>query len=218
MSQKKILLLGANNPEVARIISCMDQDKRSQFAGYIDNAPQKKGQLFYGLPVLGGFEILPQLDPTEYKFVNLITRDCITRHQTTLSMSRFGFEMTNFIHPGLDTGMVTLGEGLYLQGAAILQAEVVLANNVSISAGAIVGHETHIGESSFLAPGVTVSGCVNIACGVFIGSGASIVPRVSIGDWSIIGAGSVITRDVSAGAVMVGNPARILRMQDIPEF
>ena len=47
--------------------------------------------------------------------------------------------------------------------------------------------------------------------GASIGSGATILCGVTIGERAIVGAGSVVTRDVPAGAVVAGNPARILR-------
>lgn len=47
--------------------------------------------------------------------------------------------------------------------------------------------------------------------GASIGSGAVILCNVTIGQGAMIGAGAVVTKDVPAGAVVVGNPARILR-------
>lgn len=44
-----------------------------------------------------------------------------------------------------------------------------------------------------------------------VGSGAVILPGVVIGEGALIGAGSVVTHDVSAGDVVVGCPARVLR-------
>lgn len=45
-----------------------------------------------------------------------------------------------------------------------------------------------------------------------IGSGATILCGVTIGEGATIGAGSVVTKDVPDGAVVAGNPARLLRM------
>jgi acetyltransferase-like isoleucine patch superfamily enzyme len=47
--------------------------------------------------------------------------------------------------------------------------------------------------------------------GASIGSGATILSKVVIGEGAIVGAGSVVTRDVPDRAIVVGNPARILR-------
>jgi UDP-2-acetamido-3-amino-2,3-dideoxy-glucuronate N-acetyltransferase len=47
--------------------------------------------------------------------------------------------------------------------------------------------------------------------GASIGSGSTILCGVEIGRDAIVGAGSVVTRDVSAGTIVVGNPARFLR-------
>ena len=47
--------------------------------------------------------------------------------------------------------------------------------------------------------------------GASIGSGAVIMCGVTIGERALIGAGAVVTRDVSAGEVVAGVPARLLR-------
>jgi len=47
--------------------------------------------------------------------------------------------------------------------------------------------------------------------GATIGSGATILCGVEIGENAIVGAGSVVTKSVPAGAIVAGNPARVLR-------
>jgi acetyltransferase-like isoleucine patch superfamily enzyme len=56
-----------------------------------------------------------------------------------------------------------------------------------------------------------------VKVGASIGSGATILANVTIGEHAIVGAGSVVTRDVPAGAIVAGNPARVLRnLKDEP--
>lgn len=47
--------------------------------------------------------------------------------------------------------------------------------------------------------------------GASIGSGATLLCGITIGEKAIVGAGAVVTRDVPAGAIVAGNPARIVR-------
>ena len=46
--------------------------------------------------------------------------------------------------------------------------------------------------------------------GASIGSGAVVLCGVTIGENAMVGAGAVVTRDVPAGALVVGNPARVI--------
>jgi acetyltransferase-like isoleucine patch superfamily enzyme len=54
--------------------------------------------------------------------------------------------------------------------------------------------------------------------GAAIGSGATILGNLTVGAYSMIGAGSVVINDVPEFAVVVGNPARLLRYLDKDEF
>ncbi len=47
--------------------------------------------------------------------------------------------------------------------------------------------------------------------GASIGSSVTLLCGVTVGENAMIGAGSVVTKDVPAGAVVAGNPARVIR-------
>jgi acetyltransferase-like isoleucine patch superfamily enzyme len=47
--------------------------------------------------------------------------------------------------------------------------------------------------------------------GAAIGSGATLMCGITIGENALVGAGSVVTKDVPPGAVVAGNPARVVK-------
>lgn len=208
----KIYLLGASNPETIRMVRAVERSTPNlKFMGMLDNDIGKHNQDFYGLPVLGGLELVPTLASADVGFVNLITGSTRVRHETTKKIIENGGNLANFIHPTIDLTMTKIGVGVYLQEAVILQAEVSLGDNTSIHMGTIIGHESKIGNSVFIAHAVSISGCCSVGEGTFIGTNASILPRVKIGKWVTIGAGAVITKDVLDGSVVVGNPGRVIK-------
>lgn len=52
--------------------------------------------------------------------------------------------------------------------------------------------------------------------GASIGSNATLLCGITIGERALVGAGAVVTRDVPDGAVVAGNPAKVIRM--LPAF
>ncbi|MDE6726916.1 MAG: galactoside O-acetyltransferase, partial [Oscillospiraceae bacterium] len=52
----------------------------------------------------------------------------------------------------------------------------------------------------------------------WIGAGATILPGVTVGKYAIVGAASVVTHDVPDYAVVVGNPAKLIKTLDAEKF
>lgn len=52
----------------------------------------------------------------------------------------------------------------------------------------------------------------------WLGARVTILPGITIGDGAVVGAGSVVAHDVPKGAVVAGNPAKILKYRDINKF
>ena len=59
---------------------------------------------------------------------------------------------------------------------------------------------------------------VTLGHDVWIGHGAIVLPGRNVGTGAAVGAGTVVTKDVPPFAVVVGNPARVLRFRFPPEL
>ncbi len=109
---------------------------------------------------------------------------------------------------------------------------------VEIQSGVVIGNRSRVQSHSFVCDMVSIGDDVFVGHGVMfindtmppqsdrsqwrttvvedgasIGSNATLLP-VRIGKQAVIGAGSVVTKDIPAGAIVAGNPARILRYRD----
>lgn len=212
----RVIFIGAANPETLRMLDSLRRVSPDfEPYGFIDNDPAKAGTDFYGLPVFGDLGEVSRLNEPDVRFVNLITGSTQARFRTSVDAVARGAKFTNFIHPSVDLNMTSLGVGNYIQESVILQAEVTVGDNSSIHMGSLIGHESTIGHTVFIAHAVSVSGCCRVGDGTFVGTNATILPRVTVGKWCVIGAGAVVTRDVPDYSVVVGNPARVLRTNEV---
>jgi maltose O-acetyltransferase len=59
--------------------------------------------------------------------------------------------------------------------------------------------------------GIEVAKPITIEDNVWIGGSAVLLPGVTVGLNAVVGAGAVVTKDVPPNAVVVGNPARVIR-------
>ncbi len=89
---------------------------------------------------------------------------------------------------------------------------LVVNHETIIGANCTLRHCTTIGNKKLANGSYTVS--PQIGNNVEIGSNVVIVGPITVGDNAVIGAGSVVVKDVPAWAVVVGNPAKVIRMNN----
>lgn len=185
-----------------------------------DNDPLVESPLA-GVPVFhghGGFERWRMACETEcvQALVAIGGHRGRTRLEIQEQLAARGIEPLSVIHPSAFVADdAIIGAGSQLLARSAVCAEAALGRACIVNTNASVDHESVLGDGVHVAPGATITGCVEVGDYSMIGAGAVVLPRIKIGRNVIVGAGSVVTRDIPDGKVAYGNPARIIRDNDL---
>jgi sugar O-acyltransferase (sialic acid O-acetyltransferase NeuD family) len=116
------------------------------------------------------------------------------------------------VHPTARVSpLARMGHNLLLMAGVVITSNAVIGDHVCILPNTVVHHDALIGDYTLVGSGVGVAGSVRIGRNCYIGSGSTLMNGVEIGDGALVGLGSTVIRDVPPGAVVAGNPARVLR-------
>ncbi|PJK34029.1 dTDP-6-deoxy-3,4-keto-hexulose isomerase [Pseudomonas sp. S10E 269] len=121
-----------------------------------------------------------------------------------------------------------IGEGCNLCAHTLIEGDVVVGNNVTVKSGVFLWAGTRIEDEVFIGPNATFTNDISprskqyperfegitVRQGASIGANATILPGVVIGRYAMVGAGAVVTKDVPEYAVVVGNPAKVIRYME----
>ena len=121
---------------------------------------------------------------------------------------------------------VVVGDDVVLGRGSLIENDSTVGARTKIQAGAYITAYSELEEDVFIAPCVVTTNDnfmgrteqrhelikgPTIRRGARIGGGAILCPAVEIGEEEFVGAGAVVTKDVPPKALVVGNPARVLR-------
>jgi len=106
----------------------------------------------------------------------------------------------------------TVGNGLLCLPNSVIHKKAKIGNNCLLNVNSVIDHECNIGDGVHVMGSAYIAGRVKIGNFASIGANATILPDLKIGKNSIVGAGAVVTKDVKDGSVVIGNPAKFLRI------
>lgn len=195
----------ALNPDQWRVIAIFD---RREIPSPFEDVP-----LFAGSD---GFSRWIQTQPVPVHMAACIAiggADATGRLDVADLLLRRGFHLPVVVHrAGFLATTAICGEGSQILVQAAVCANTQLGRLVIVNTAASVDHDCVVGDGVHIAPGARLAGEVVVEQHAFIGTGAIVLPRVRIGAGAIIGAGAVVTKDVPPGSVVVGSPARPIRV------
>lgn len=119
-----------------------------------------------------------------------------------------------------DGGVIRIGDGVEMSGCTIYALR-----NITIGEGTMIGANTILMDTDFHpldaalrhSSDRSLIGCrpVSIGRDCFIGMNAILCKGTILGDRCVVGAGSVVCGTFPADSIIGGNPAKIIRKQNI---
>jgi len=118
-----------------------------------------------------------------------------------------------------------IGDNVSIGTGSIVEHHVKIGNNARLHSHVFVPEYTVLEDNCWLGPNVVLTNAKyplspdakknlagpTIKAGAKIGANSTVLPGVVIGENALVGAGSVVVKDVAPGAVVVGNPARVIK-------
>lgn len=185
-------------------------------AGLYHYNGERTGEVDHGFTIIGSFDdLFRQSDLRGMAFLltmgnNQIRADLATR------ILKMGGELPTLIHP---TAVISRFAdispiGVYISAFTFVQADTVIDEGTVLLSGVNISHTNHIGRYCFIAGGSTIGAYTEVEDFVFVGQGVlSISAKVNkIAHHAYVGAGALLTHQVNVGEVLMGRPARVIRV------
>ncbi|MFE9257675.1 acetyltransferase [Streptomyces sp. NPDC006879] len=190
---------------------------RWRLAGHLDDAPRLHGRDVYGVPVLGGSDLVGDLPEARVVVCVGSPRDYAVRARLVRRLGLPEHRFATVVHPTASVSRSSvLGAGTVLLAHCVLTAAVRVGSHVAVMPQAVLTHDDVVEDFATIASGVRLGGGVRVERGAYVGAGALVREYTTVGGWSLTGMGSTVLADVPPGEVWAGSPARRLREAESP--
>ncbi len=209
MVSENILIFGCggHGKVVLDILKCSGRD----VLGFIDDDPTRKGLVVGGKEVLGGSDYL---DSHSHSNVALGIGDNMIRRSVYERLKDANHNVVTAIHPESTVAAdVQIDEGTVIMPGAVVNTGTIIDAGVVINTGATVDHDCRLGKFSQVWPGANLAGSVHLGPCSYVGTAAAVIQNITIAGKVTIGAGAAVIRNLPYGAVAVGVPARVIRIE-----
>lgn len=130
-----------------------------------------------------------------------------------------GYSFTTLIHPSaFIASTAVIEEGSMVAYNAFISVKTHLCKNSLIQPMAAIDHECKVGKNSVVSSFVSMGGRSSLGNNSFIGLNACVKQGINIGHESVVGMGAVVIKDVDDRVMVVGNPARRIKIGDVRAF
>jgi sugar O-acyltransferase (sialic acid O-acetyltransferase NeuD family) len=183
--------------------------------GFIDDDKTLHGTQILGISILGGLDYLENnFDKSVNVFVPIGNNKL--RVYMLEKLQKWGYKTPSFIHDNVCIhNSVEVGKAVYILPSSSIMPFVKLKDYVMISLGVNVAHHTVLSKGVFLSQGSNIGASINIGENTFCGIASNVMTGVNkVGKNSILGAGTVVIKCIPINATIVGNPGRIIKINE----
>ncbi|WP_419870105.1 acetyltransferase [Chryseobacterium sp. CT-SW4] len=188
-----------------KVVAEIAEENGYTIEAYIDEDLSKKELL--------GYSIIHEI-PKENIEVTISIGNNKTRKKIVTDHPDFKYNILS--HPrAIISVRASIGEGTVVMPGATINSESRIGRHCIINTNASIDHDCIVHDFAHISPNAALAGGVEVGEGTHVGIGASVIQGVKIGKWCIIGGGAVIIKDIPDGATVVGNPGKIIKINDL---